>query len=629
MTQSTKTSSGSSDSWLASRPQRADLSRYLDLLRSHWLMLVAFIAAGLLAAFGYVTVAHKTYTAEADILVTPVSADDPNLIGLPLVRETADPTADVLTVAKLVDSPSVASLVAKRVGGQPIALLSQITATPVTESEIIAVDATASSPARAAQLADAFARETVQARTNAMHAQLRTLIPALQASARGLTGAEAAGVAAQLAVLETLRASPDPTVRVSSAATPPSAPTSPDKKLSLAGGGFAGLIIGLLALLTLNALDPKLRDEDQLREIYDLPLLARVPKQRSGRSPLTPRELTPPVSESFRTLRAGFTVRPATTRRGKKQGTAILVTGDAAADGKTTVALNLAASLVAAGKQVIVIESDLRRPSIGHALRVRAPHGLAEVLLGKVELVEALVWIRSYGPQLELLLATTADLSEVDRISPEAARRLVREARSMCDFVVIDSPPMIDVTDSLAFAAEADDVLLVARVGNSHIRRMSDLGELLGRQGIVPSGVVLVGGRESGGYYYYHAQGEQHVFSGLLRRRAPERTVPGRSRSHKGDEGDAPKSAVTVANGGAVKNGLSAQNGASVKNGGGVSRPSVPAKPAGIATAAKGPRGASTAAKNGVSDPEQATPSERPPSARESAKNRADGAESE
>jgi non-specific protein-tyrosine kinase len=498
-------------------------------------MLLAFIAAGLVAAFGYTSVAHKTYTAEADLLVTPVAADDPNLIGLPLVRETADPTADVLTVAKLVNSPAVASLVAKQLGGNPNALLNHITATPVTESEIIAVQSSASSPAEATKLADAFAQQTVQARTNAMHAQLRTLIPTLEASMRGLTPSERAGLANQLAVLETLRASPDPTVRVSSPATPPSSPASPNRRLSLAAGGFAGLIIGLLVVLAVDALDPKLRDEDQLREIYDLPLLARVPKQRSGKFPLTPRELTPPVSEAFRTLRAGFTVRQADRKRGKaKRGSAILVTGDAAADGKTTTALNLAVSLVAAGKQVIIIESDLRRPSIGQALRVRAPRGLAEVLLGKTELVEALVWIRAYGPQLELLLATTADMREIDRISPESARQLVREARTMCDFVVIDSPPMTDVTDALAFAEEADDVLLVARVGNSHVRKMSDLGELLTRQGIVPSGVVLVGGSEPGGYYYYRG-GDQRVFAGLLRRRtADDRTVP--VEPHVGEE---------------------------------------------------------------------------------------------
>ncbi len=516
-----------SESWLASRPQRGELSRYLGMLRSHWLMLVGFIAAGLVAAFAYVTVAHKTYTAEADLIVTPVAPDDPNLIGLSLVRETADPTADVLTVSKLVASPSVASLVAKQLGGNATSLLSHISATPVTQSEIIAIQATASTPSQASRLANAFATQTVQQRTNVMHAQVHTLIPTLRASMRGLTPADTSGLTGELAVLETLRKSPDPTLRVSSLASPPTSPTSPNRKLSIAAGGVSGLVVGLLMMLALNALDPKLRDEDQLRELFDLPLLVRVPKQRSGRSPLTPRELTPPVSEAFRTLRSAFTVRVGERKRGqRRRGHAILITGDAAADGKTTVALNLAASLTSAGKQVMLIEADLRRPSIGLALRLRAPRGVAEVLLGKVELVEALVWMRQYGPNLELLLATSEDAREVDRITPESARELVRQARSMCDFVIIDSPPMTDVTDALAFAEEADDVVLVARLGNSHVRKMSDLGELLTRQGIKPAGVVLVGASDQGSYYYYRSGAEGTMFAGLLQRRVrEERTI--------------------------------------------------------------------------------------------------------
>lgn len=524
MTDSANTPLRPNESWLAPRRRRAELSRYFDLLRSHWLLLVAFIAAGLVAAFAYVSIAPKTYTAQSNLLVTPVAEDDPNLIGLPLVRDTADPTADVLTVAQLVTSPDVSARVARQLGGNPNAIVSHVSASPVTESEIIAIQATASSPGQAARLANAFAQQTVQFRTNALHAQLAKLIPTLQASMRSVAATDRSGLEEQLAVLDTLRSSPDPTVSISSPATRPTSPASPDRKTSLAAGGFVGLVTGLLVILALNALDPKLRDEDQLREIYDLPLLTRIPKQRAGRSPLTPRELVPPVAEAFRTLRAAFTVRHG--GGDADHGSAILVTGDAAAAGKTTVALNLAMSLTAAGKQVIVIEADLRRPSIGQALRVRAPRGVAEILLGKAQLLEALVWIPQHGPQLELLLGTTADAAEIDRISPESARQLVREAREMCDFVVIDSPPMTDVGDALAFAEEADDVLLVARVGNSQVRKMSDLGELLTRSRIVPAGIVLVGVSEPSGYYYRGA-GEQHVFGGLLQRRARDhQTLP-------------------------------------------------------------------------------------------------------
>lgn len=514
MHQSAHTSGGPGQSWVGARAPRAELARYVQLVRSHWVMIVAFVAAGLAAAFAYTALAPKTYKAEANLLVTPVSSDDPNLVGLPLVRETSDPTADVLTVAQLASSPQVASLVAKQVGGNPTALLSHITATPVTQSEIIAVQATASRPARAAQLANAFAQQTVQTRTDAMHAQLATLIPALKAGMQGLPPGEDTGLESQLAVFETLQVSPDPTLRVSSLASKPTAPTS-KRTLAIGAGGFAGLVLGLLAVLALQALDPKLRDEEQLREVFDLPVLTRVPRQRAGSAPLTPDELTAPVSDAFRALRAGFTLKEGD----EGPGHAIVVSGDSAGDGKTTVALNLAASLVAAGKQVMLIESDMRRPSIGRALKLRAPHGLAEILRGRIELADAVVWMQPFGPQLEFLLAGGADARDIDRISPASVSKLVHDACSMCDFVVIDAPPLIDVAEALPFAREADDVLLVARVGNSHIRKMSDLGELLAREGIVPAGVVLVGALERGGGYYYRYGGGQPALFGMLQRR--------------------------------------------------------------------------------------------------------------
>lgn len=518
MPPSAHSSSGRHESWLAARPPRAELSRYLDLIRSHIAMIVAFTAAGLIAAFVYTSLAPKSYTAEADLLVTPVSADDANLMGLPLIRDTSDPTAGVLTVAKLVTSPSIASVVSQQFGGAPTSLLKRVSATPVTQSQIIAVQGTASNPKRAAALANAFAQQTVQSRTDAMHAQLATLIPTLQASMHSLGPGDRATVASQLAVLETLRVSPDPTVRVSSWAAPPQAPSSPNTKLSLAAGGIAGLILGVLAALGLQAVDPKLRDEEHLREIFDLPVLARVPRQRSGSSPLIPGELTGPVSEAFRALRSGIT----SNQNDEGAGRAILVTGDAAREGKTTVALNLAVSLATAGNQVILIESDLRRPSIGRALRLRAAHGLGEVLLGRVGLFDALVWTRTYGMQLEFLLAGEVQAHEVDRIAPESVRKLVSDACSICDFVVIDSPPLPDVADAVPFASAADDVLLVARVGKSHVRRMCDLGELLARQEIVPSGVVMVGGPESGAGYYYAADRGQPVLRSLVQRRPRE-----------------------------------------------------------------------------------------------------------
>lgn len=509
--------------WLAARLERPTILRYAQALRARWWLVALFVAASLIGAVAYLATAHRTYQAQADLLVTPVSGSDTNLEGLPLIRDSGDPTADVLTVSKLVQSQGVAQAVAATIGGTPSRLLQSVQATPVTQSSIIAIQATAGTPARAARIANSFAAETITQETNALHAQLDQLIPTLTNSAKSLSPSEAAGVSSELAVLETLRASPDPTLSLSSSASVPTGPASPKTGISLAGGGFVGLVLGLLAVFALQALDPRLRDEDQLREVFRLPLLARIPRQRAKRSAIAPTELSAPAEDAFRNLRSLVSLQQAQQDRGRS----ILVTGDNAGNGKTTVAINLAASLIAAGKQVILIEADLRRPSIGQTLRVRANHGTAEVLRGEVSLVDALVWTRPQGPQLELLLGDQADEATADRITSADVRALLAEACAIADFVIVDTPPLPAVNEALAFADACDDILVVARLGHSQVRRLSDIGELLDQRGLTPIGVVLVGVPQSDVSTYHYGRRHSRPRAdtqmwGLIERRASD-----------------------------------------------------------------------------------------------------------
>jgi Mrp family chromosome partitioning ATPase len=381
----------------------------------------------------------------------------------------------------------------------PRTLLARVQATPVAQSNIIAIDASAHTPAEAAALANSFARQTINQRTSALHAQLQTLVPPLIRTLGQLPPGERASLSQELAVLETLQHSPDPTLTVASNAQTPTAPASPRKALSLLAGAFGGLVLGLVAAFALQALDPRLRNEEQLRNLYRLPLLARVPKQRHKAGPIAPPDAVPAAAEAFRTLRAAFTSvgPPAGPAR------AILVTGDSPMLGKTTVALNLAASLTAASQQVMLIEADLRKPSIGRALGVTAPYGVGNVLVDEVDLIDALIWARPYGPGLELLLADPNGPLLLDRLSLPSARKLIHEARALADYVIIDSPPLTLISDALPLAEEVDDVLIVAGLGSSVLGKLTDLGELFVHHQIRPAGMVLVGAEPDDGEGYY------------------------------------------------------------------------------------------------------------------------------
>jgi Mrp family chromosome partitioning ATPase len=496
--------------WLRPPSEREGLQRYVETLRERlWLIIVVLVITTGIAIL-YVLTATKMYTAESDLLITPVSGDDPVLSSLGLISTSADPTRDVETASRFVTNIEVADAVAKKIGSEEEGkeLLGKVTAVPVAGSNIVAVTAKSSSPEEAAELADSFATTAVNQRTNQMHSQIEEQLERLEVQSNGapnpgeLSVEGTTSIEGQIAELQVLATAPDPTIRVQTHATVPTAPSSPKKTLSVIGGIFAGLILGIGAAFAAQALDPRLRREAQLRRRYKLPILARIPRENQSQSrPIGPDRVSPVVGEGYRTLRA--TLIGLERRRA---GNVILVTGSSASEGKTTSAVNLATSLTLAGKRVILIESDLRHPVLGGVLGVDAEdHGVVSVLLENKTLEQALIPSDSYGPNLQLLLADFSGGWIADLFSIPTAAKLVADARRLADYVIIDSPPLNEVVDALPLARLADTVLLVARIGVTKLDKLGQLAELLDENGVVPAGFALVGtprpGRNESHYY--------------------------------------------------------------------------------------------------------------------------------
>jgi len=230
-------------------------------------------------------------------------------------------------------------------------------------------------------------------------------------------------------------------------------------------------------------------------------VLARIPEENRGRGRdvVAPHQLSPAGVEAFRTLRATLTAPRGASGRTR----AVMITGAGPAEGKTTTALNLAASFALAGKRVILIEADLRRPKIGGALRVRATRGIASVLIDGLPLGEALLTTEAYGENLKLLLVDRAGEWMADQFSLPAAQDLIEDAKDMADVVIIDSPPLTEVIDALPLVQMTDDVVVVVRLGRTHIHKLTRLGELLGQYNIRPAGFALVGVSPTAEYGYY------------------------------------------------------------------------------------------------------------------------------
>ena len=494
--------------WLNPEAEQHGLARYLTTIRDRWWLIALCLLLCVGAAAAYVATAEKVYEAQADVLVTPVNSGDDVYAGLGLIQDSNDPTRDVSTASRYIESLPVARRVkaALRLDGSPQQILNKIEAEPLAQSSVVTVTASANSPDAAARIANSFATETVRMRTEQLREQLDRTIPFLRSQLSRLPIEERtsdSGLPARLASLEALRGVPDPTVRVVTPASPPETQAAPNKKLSIAAGIIGGLILGLGAAFGLQALDPRLRREEQLRDVYRLPILARIPsEQRDKRgTALAPESLSPGTFEAYRTLRASL----AASLGSEFRNGSVLVTGSSPGEGKTTTAINLAHALVAAGNKVILIEADVHRPAVGPALGVRPRYGLSAVLIRQVSLEDALVTTDRYGPDLQLLLVDRPGTATADRLSLPTARQLVAEAEALADYVVVDSPPLTEVVDALPLAQQVAGVLVVARLGRTKLRKLQELGEILAQNELRPAGVALVGVERSRSGYYYAA----------------------------------------------------------------------------------------------------------------------------
>jgi succinoglycan biosynthesis transport protein ExoP len=530
--------------WRRPQLETSGFERYLHTLRERLPLIAAVTLLTTLVAALYLVVAEDKYRAEADLLVAPATQDATALAGLPVIHESSDPTRDVETVSRLVKNRDVAARVKRglRLDESVGALENAVTAEPVAQSNIVSVRAEAGSPTLARDLANGFAIEAVAERSKELRREINLVIPRLreQIAAAEQRGEDTQELSTQLVQLEGLLRTGDPTLRVATRANAPSSPFAPRPTLTLAAGLLAGLILGIGGAFAMNALDPRLRREEQLRELYSLPILARVPKEKRARafSPgprrwgfgppekhrraLPPGELSPTTIESFRTLRTML----AAHRGAASDSRSILITGPSPFEGKSTTAINLASSLALAGNRVILIEGDFRRPAVGEALGLQAQFGIGDVLLGNVSVEGALVPAQLFDDNLSVLLVDRADDWLAEVLSLPAAEALLEEAERLADYVVVDSPPLTQVTDTMLLAQRADDVVLVVRLGSSRLAQLARLGDLLDQNGIRPAGFVVVGGAAPEEQDYYHAMQYRRAADALLTSESDRPTFP-------------------------------------------------------------------------------------------------------
>jgi polysaccharide biosynthesis transport protein len=488
--------------------ERPSATRYLGAIRHHRVLIAFIVAISVIAAIGSTLTATKRYEAESELLVTPVSDDTGVYDGIKVLR---DQDTAPLIVGRALKSRHVTEAVIRRVGLDTSSreLLKKVDIHPVQQSSTVVTKARDSDPELAARLANAFPRVYIDQETRKFRRQVDTMIERLRKqiqSGSGLSRGETIEIQARLAQLRSIAGSPDPTLEVLSDAIAPTDSVWPRPVLSLIVALFAGLIFGIAAALLVELADPRL-NESELLDRY--PIVAWVPRARAsvvqrylrGGGPL-PTDLW----ESYRTLRASLSAS------GVGEGTpkTILVTSAIQAEGKTMTSSNLAIAMAAGGHRVILVDGDLRRSMVASVFGVdRVGKGLASLLSGTATPDEALTPSPGHGDRIRLLLA--GDERPIDMLDPRRIEQLFSELKDEADVIIIDSPPLTEFADAVAFAEAADVVLFSVRLGHTRRDRFNESLRFLTRQGIVVTGFVVTARRRSFGDPYAARRGQMPI----------------------------------------------------------------------------------------------------------------------
>jgi receptor protein-tyrosine kinase len=294
--------------------------------------------------------------------------------------------------------------------------------------------------------------------------------------------------------------------RLIAAAAPPNGPAQPRTARNVLLALVAGLVFGVSLALVREYMDDSIRTAEDVDAIAGgLPLIGVVPAvvlwQKDAGSPrvLGPSEGTSPAAEAFRSLRTSLQLLNV-----ERQPTVIQFTSPLAGEGKTTTTCNLAVALAAAGQRVVVVDSDLRRPRVDATFALGHGGGFTSVLAGDLELVGAVRPVPGHE-RLFALTAGPAPPNPSELLASRKTSELLYALQSTYDMVVIDSPPVLPVTDAVALSAWVDATVVVVAADSTTKRALAGALRVLRQSEAPVVGIVLNEAQPDVGYGYGYA----------------------------------------------------------------------------------------------------------------------------
>lgn len=457
-----------------------ELSDYLRVLRAHWMGILALLLVGVVGAAVFSLVQPRVYTADASGYVAAQGATDlgTSMVGDQLAQSKVRSYLDIGTWR------AVAEYAIKDLGldATPELLVNQVKVTNPTNTVILQVSASASTPEAARDLAESWLRGIIN--------QVELI--------EGAGGTETAPV----------RVVPGDSARL------PTSPSSPNVRLNLALGALAGLLAGLGYAVVRDRLDRRIRSADGVEQATGLAVVGALPdeadlvktQQLLANNVVPQRGEWTRLSEAFRGLRTNLQYMSI-----DNPPRAIVVTSPLPGDGKSFVAANLAVTIAASGQDVVLVDADLRRPRLATAFGLVGEAGLSDVLAGRAEAADVLQ-PTVHGPNLQVLAAGPIPPNPSEILGSERMRRLIEELSANA-LVIIDSPPLLPVTDAAVLSTRADGALVVVRTGKTTYEALDHALDLLDKAKGKPLGAVLNRVPTSGSgaaYYGYQYHGDYY-----------------------------------------------------------------------------------------------------------------------
>jgi len=447
--------------------QAADLTEYIAVLRRRKWSILGITGLVLLSAMFFSFRQTPIYESEAKVRVTPVTT-------ISQFTQAPQTQVDLETERQIVVGDEVAERASEiiRPPETPGDLLERVEVTIVTNSQVLAITFSDIEPSSAQAGADAFARAYLQFKRDEARQVLDELKAPIQKRIDELTrqlretsdpatrleiASDRTSWRNQLTPLDATIINPGSVIK---GADLPSQPASPNHIVNGGLGLFVGLALGVGLAFMRERLDDRLRGREDLEIRIGAPVLGVIPKVPGWKHRDRPRlvaleEPKSSVSEAYRTLRTSILFAAS---RGEMK--TILVVSAHTGEGKTTTVANLGVVLAQAGKQVIVISADVRKPRLHHFFGIENRTGLVSVLIGEAVAAEALS--KTTDPNLIVMPSGPVPTLPAELLGSEAMGELIERLSNTADFILIDTPALLAVSDALSMAPMADGVIFVA-----------------------------------------------------------------------------------------------------------------------------------------------------------------------